>query len=199
MPELWEAMEICFIFRWARRRGTVSRYTGMRWETGTRVEPPKPGLEGLLDSVRCCGHFDVDVLCRTRFRDCGLTQNFRIEPSFWAQRIYLQQFGCLGGTHLSMNKILTFSFSANQSAPIPCNLVPNIPVTNNTVGTSPSTGPVIEYVTFNRLCLSVAGKVKIWWNFRGATSSMAYSWKDCDISNIAAMRQDYNGPSSNLK
>lgn len=44
MPALWEARATCWIFRWARRATAVSRKMGIRWEVGTDVLPPKPGL-----------------------------------------------------------------------------------------------------------------------------------------------------------
>ena len=58
-------------------------------------------------------------------------------------------------------------------------LDPNIPPQKTTVGaSSPTGGPSIEYVTFNGPWFSVAGSVKIWWNFRGAISSIACSSGD---------------------
>ena len=43
---------------------------------------------------------------------------------------------------------------------------------------SPTGGPRTEYVTFKRPWFSVAGSVKIWWNFRGAISAIACSSDD---------------------
>jgi hypothetical protein len=44
VPALWETMLMCFMLKWVRRAGIVSRKMGMRCEIGTGVEPPKPGL-----------------------------------------------------------------------------------------------------------------------------------------------------------
>lgn len=38
---------MCGMWRWDSRAGTVSRNMGMRWDIGTGVEPPNPGLKGL--------------------------------------------------------------------------------------------------------------------------------------------------------
>ena len=36
---------MCLMFRWARSKGATSRKVESRSGRGTRVEPPKPGLE----------------------------------------------------------------------------------------------------------------------------------------------------------
>lgn len=48
VPEEWEAMWTCGIWRWVSRAGTVSRKMGIRWDIGTGEEAPKPGLCELL-------------------------------------------------------------------------------------------------------------------------------------------------------
>jgi hypothetical protein len=50
MPALWETREIVRMLRWVRRAGMISRKVGIRWERGTGVEAPKPGL-GRVSSV----------------------------------------------------------------------------------------------------------------------------------------------------
>jgi hypothetical protein len=44
VPALWETREMCGMERWVSKAGMVSRKIGMRCETGTGVEAPKPGL-----------------------------------------------------------------------------------------------------------------------------------------------------------
>lgn len=51
VPELWLAREMWGMFRWRRSAGTVSRNVEMRWFRGTGVEPPNPGLWGVLKSL----------------------------------------------------------------------------------------------------------------------------------------------------
>jgi hypothetical protein len=52
VPALWEARWISVMLRCLRSAGIVSRKTGMRWETGTGVEPPNAGLNWLSAEIQ---------------------------------------------------------------------------------------------------------------------------------------------------
>jgi hypothetical protein len=69
-------------------------------------------------------------------------------------------------------------------------LDPNIPPQKTTVcASSPTGGPSIEYVTFKGPWFSVAGSVKIWWNFRGAINPMACTFGDFVVEGITSDRK----------